>query len=92
MIKSFKDKRIAELAAGRTPRGFPTDIVAVTRRKLLMLDAAMLLQDLAAPPNNRLEALRGDRRGQYSSRINDQWRICFRWAGGAEDVEIVDYH
>jgi proteic killer suppression protein len=93
MIKSFKDKRIEELIkTGVPPRGLPTDIVVVARRKLAMLDAAVDLRDLAAPPNNRLEALKRDRKGQYSIRINDQWRICFRWNGGAEDVEIVDYH
>jgi proteic killer suppression protein len=62
------------------------------RRKLLLLDAAASLEDLRIPPGNRLEALAGDRKGQHSIRINDQWRICFRWNDGAHDVEIVDYH
>lgn len=69
------------------------NIEAVARRKLEQLDAAVELRDLASPPNNRLEALRGDRKGQYSIRINDQFRVCFVWtAKGPEDVEIVDYH
>ncbi len=68
-------------------------IATVARRKLRQLEIAGRLDDLKVPPGNRLEALRGDRMGQFSIRINDQWRICFRWAeGGAEDVEIVDYH
>ncbi len=64
----------------------------VARRKIEMLEAAGRLEDLKVPPENRLEALKHDRRGQYSIRINDQWRICFRWDDGAEDVETVDYH
>lgn len=65
----------------------------VARRKLLMLDAAQSLDDLRSPPGNRLEVLKGDRAGQYAIRINDQYRLCFRWTGSdAEDVEIVDYH
>ncbi len=65
----------------------------MARRKLRQLEIATRLDDLRVPPGNRLEALRGDRQGQYSIRINDQWRVCFRWTGqGAEDVEIVDYH
>jgi toxin HigB-1 len=68
-------------------------IEAVARRKLLQLELAVRLGDLRVPPGNRLEALKGDRAGQYSIRVNDQWRVCFRWTeGGAEDVEIVDYH
>jgi toxin HigB-1 len=67
-------------------------IERVARRKLAMRDAAAGLSDLRVPPGNRLEALKDDRKGQYSIRINDQWRICFRWSDGAEDVEIVDYH
>jgi toxin HigB-1 len=66
---------------------------SVAKRKLDMVDAAVELSDLRAPPGNRLEALKGDRKGQHSIRINDQWRVCFRWDGdGPEDVEIVDYH
>ena len=93
MIGSFADKRTAALFAGRAVRGLPTSIQSRARTKLLMIDAAGRLDDLRAPPGNRLEALRGDRRGQYSIRINDQWRICFAWrAASAWDVEIVDYH
>lgn len=93
MIGSIKDKRIAELAKGRLPKGFPADLAQSARRKLLMLEAAGALDDLRAPPGNRLEALGGDRAGQYSIRINDQFRLCFRWLNGqAEDIEIVDYH
>ena len=81
------------MASGKAPKGFPADLVAAARRKLRWLDSAATLRDLASPPGNRLEALSGDRQGQHSIRINDQWRICFRWSdGGAEDVEIVDYH
>ena len=78
---------------GRCPKGFPTDIFPVARRKLGMLDAALTLDALRVPPANRLEALKKDRKGQYSIRINDQWRVCFRWTNlGPEAVEIVDYH
>lgn len=93
MIGSCKDGRIAALAAGRTVNGLPQDLVKVARRKLFMLETAVQIGDLRTPPGNRLEALKGDRRGQHSIRINDQFRICFRWHDGkAEDVEIVDYH
>jgi len=93
MIRSFKDKKVEAVAAGRVPKGFPPDFLATARRKLKWLDAAASLQDLRSPPGNRLEALVGDRSGQHSSRINDQWRICFVWSdGGADNVEIVDYH
>lgn len=75
------------------PKGFPSGLAAVARRKLRMLDAAVRLDDLRAPPGNRLEALSGGRLGQHSVRINDQWRLCFVWfEGGAREVEIVDYH
>lgn len=78
---------------GRSPKGFPPDLVATARRKLKWLDSAASLRDLMSPPGNRLEALSGDRAGQHSIRINDQWRICFVWREGeAWDVEIVDYH
>ena len=71
----------------------PSDLVRVARRKLDQLNQAVVLGDLRAPPSNRLEQLKGEREGQYSIRINDQWRVCFRWAeSGVEDVEIVDYH
>ena len=93
MIESFADKRTAAVFQGRVPKGFPPDIASVARRKLRMLDAAIQLDDLRIPPANRLEALRGDRKGQHSIRINDQWRLCFRWQDGtAHDVEIIDYH
>jgi proteic killer suppression protein len=73
--------------------GFPSDILTVARRKLRMLDAAIRLDDLRVPPSNHLEALKGDRIGQHSIRINDQWRLCFVWQdGAAHGVEIVDYH
>jgi proteic killer suppression protein len=92
-IGSFKDKRTEALSLGNAPRGFPGDLARSTLRKLAMLVAAERLQDLASPPGNRLEALRGERAGQHSIRVNDQWRVCFRWIDGrAEDVEIVDYH
>jgi proteic killer suppression protein len=92
VIKSFRCADTKELfTTGRSQR-FGT-ILAVAARKLVQLDAAETLDFLRAPPGNRLEALKGGRRGQYSIRVNDQFRICFRWtAGGPEDVEIVDYH
>ncbi len=93
MIASFRDKRTAAVFRDQMPKGFPADIAKVARRKLRMLDAAETLQDLAAVPGNRLEALGGNRKGQHSIRINGQWRICFVWwKGAAEEVEIVDYH
>jgi len=93
MIRSFAHKLTARIAERESPKGFPPDLVASAFRKLRYLDAAGRLEDLKVPPGNRLEALKGDRRGQHSIRINDQWRICFVWKdGGAEDVEIVDYH
>jgi toxin HigB-1 len=92
MIKSFKSTETEALAKGVRVRRF-TSIAAVARRKLRQLEIAGRLEDLRVPPGNRHEALKGDRSGQYSIRINDQWRVCFRWeAAGAEDVEIVDYH
>lgn len=93
MIKSFADKRTAAVFANRTPKGFPTDILAAARRKLLILDAAATLEDANSPPGNRLEALKGDRAGQHAIRINDQWRVCFVWQDdGPHDVEVTDYH
>lgn len=91
MIKSFANSESAEVwRTGRTRGGAPS---AITRRKLALLDAAVDLGDLRSPPGNRLEKLRGDRQGQYSVRINDQYRICFRWHGhDAYEVEVVDYH
>ena len=93
MIRSFAD-RDTERLFGREPvRRFPTSLQRAMLRKLVLMDAADALQDLLSPPGNRLEKLRGDRVGQHSIRVNDQWRICFRWRGGdAYDVEMVDYH
>jgi len=93
MIRSFRSAETERIWRGEFSRRLPHDIQAVALRKLRMLNNVRLLSDLRVPPNNRLEALAGDRRGQHSIRINDQWRICFRWSeGGAFDVEIVDYH
>lgn len=93
MIKSFSDKRTAAVFQGKTPKGFPSDIVSVARRKLAMLNRAMSLTDLKVPPSNHLEALKADRAGQHSIRVNDQFRVCFVWKDdGAHEVEIVDYH
>jgi proteic killer suppression protein len=93
-IKSFKDKMTAEVAEGYFPKKrFPPNLVPVGRRKLKMLAAAGVLRDLAEPPGNRLHELSGDRKGQHAIRINDQFRVCFRWTdAGPEDVEITDYH
>ena len=93
MIRDFADKETEKIWEGTVSRRLPHDIQAVARRKLRMLNNARQLEDLRIPPANRLEALKGDRRGQHSIRINDQWRICFRWnAGDASQVEFVDYH
>ena len=93
MIKSFRDRDAERLFDRRPTRRLGPDVQKVALRKLRMLDAAARLDDLRAPPGNRLERLKGDRSGQHSIRINDQWRICFLWHGGdAHDVEIVDYH
>ena len=91
-IRSFRCADTEALYAGQHPRRF-RNIEAVAQRKLQMLDAAEDIRDLRAPPGNRLEALSGDRAGQHSIRINDQWRVCFVWtAAGPQNVEIVDYH
>ena len=93
MIRSFRDKETEKLFLRERSRKFGENVQRVALRKLAILDAADSLQDLLIPPGNRLEKLSGDRAGQHSIRINDQWRICFRWnEGDAEDVEIVDYH
>ena len=93
MIKSFADKRTAALFAGYSVKALPNQIQGRARAKLLAVDAAKQLDDLRAPPGNRLEALHGDRRGQHSIRVNDQWRICFEWREAAAwNVKIVDYH
>jgi toxin HigB-1 len=92
-IRSFKDRLGPVLFDGQCPKGFPPDLVAVARRKLRALDAAIAVRDLTKPPGNRLEKLKGNLTGQWSIRINDQWPVCFVWTGdGAHDVEIVDYH
>ena len=92
MIKTFKCSDTQALSKGQQVRRF-ANISAVARRKLRQLEIAGRVGDLRVPPGNRLEALRGDRAGQHSIRINDQFRLCFRWTDtGAEDVEIVDYH
>jgi toxin HigB-1 len=93
MIKSFEDRATEAVFRGESPKGFPADLVKVARRKLGYLDAAVDLRDLRVPPGNKLEALKDDRRGQHSIRVNDQFRICFRWTlDGPMDVEITDYH
>jgi len=93
MIKSFRCKDTEKLFLRRSVTKFPINMQRNSLRKLLLLDAAERLEDLQVPPGNRLEKLAGDRKGQHSIRINDQWRICFRWhQGDAYEVEIVDYH
>jgi proteic killer suppression protein len=93
MIKSLRDRVTEAVFHGESPKGFPADLVKVARRKLVYLDAAHDLRDLRVPPGNRLEVLSGDRKGQHSIRINDQFRICFTWTPeGPIDVEITDYH
>ena len=93
MIKSFKDKEAERLFHRESSRKLPQSIQRVAFRKLRMLNNAHSLEDLRVPPANRLEALKGGRRGQHSIRINDQWRVCFVWRDGdAVNVEIVDYH
>lgn len=93
MIQNTKGALAEQALRGKVGKGFPTDILRTAIRKLAMLDAALVLDDLRSPPGNRLEQLSGDRAGQHSIRINDQWRICFIWTEhGPADVEIVDYH
>jgi toxin HigB-1 len=94
MIVSFRDRHTAQFAAGKRIKAF-SGFARAARLKLDRLEAACLLTDLSALPGNRFEALQGDRKGQYSIRINEQWRVCFTWPKGAlgpSDVEIVDYH
>ncbi len=94
VIRSFKGK-FAEpvLQDRRVPKGFPANLAKVARRKLIMVDAATFLEALNSPPGNRLEALKGNLAGKHSIRINDQWRVVFKWTdAGPEDVEIIDYH
>jgi len=97
MIQSFGDQGTKDVfdrtSSKRASKSCPPDLWGVARRKLDQLHQAELFEDLRAPPNNRLEPLKGDRKGQHSIRINDQFRVCFRWrTGGPENVEIVDYH
>ena len=93
MIKSFKCKETNKIFNGEFSKKLPSDIQKIAYRKLQMIDVAMNISDLKIPPNNKLEALKNDRQGQYSIRINDQFRICFVWLNNnAVDVEIVDYH
>lgn len=93
MIKSFRNDAAKAAWQRRFVKGVPNDIIKVANRKLTQIHNARSLDDLKAPPGNRLEMLSGDRKGQHSIRINDQWRLCFRWLeGDAYDVEIVDYH
>jgi proteic killer suppression protein len=93
MIVGFRSAETRRIWDGERSRRLPADIQASALRKLRLVAAAKRIDDLRVPPGNRLEALRGDRAGQHSIRINDQWRICFRWTdGGPTDVEIVDYH
>lgn len=93
MIKSFRDKQTAAIDADTLKKGFPPELIRRAQQLLTLLDAAKSLDDLRSPPGNRLEKLAGNREGQYSIRINAQWRICFIWQNGdADSVEIVDYH
>ena len=93
MIKSFRDKETEKIFNRHFSGKLPQNIQLVARKKLVVLDAASRLNDLRIPPGNQFEALKGDRKGQHSIRINDQWRICFKWKDGdAYDVEIADYH
>ena len=92
MIVSFACAETERIFNGELSRRLPTDIQRTARRKLLQLHAATQLRDLWVPPGNQLEALRGNRSGQHSIRVNKQWRVCFRWESGAHEVEIIDYH
>jgi proteic killer suppression protein len=92
MINSFANRTTAKLWARERLRGYSLELQRAAYRKLLMIDAAEEVEDLRIPPGNRLEKLSGTRQGYYSIRVNDQWRICFDWADGAYDVELVDYH
>ena len=93
MIKTFRDKDTERIFKRQRIRRFSLSLQKLCQRKLDLIDGADLIEDLRAPPGNRLEKLSGNRKGQYSIRVNDQWRICFRWKSGqATDVAIVDYH
>jgi proteic killer suppression protein len=93
VIKSFRDKETKKIFGGERSKKFPSEIQQRARRKIDSLELADKLEDLYALPSNRLEQLHGDRKGQWSIRVNDRYRVCFRWEGNhAEDVELVDYH
>ena len=93
MIRSFKDRRTQALARGEIVKGVPADVQRRAVNKLFLLDTVTRLDDLRVPPSNRLEALTGQRAGQHSIRVNEQWRICFVWTSdGVQDAEFVDYH
>ncbi|NDE89896.1 MAG: type II toxin-antitoxin system RelE/ParE family toxin [Alphaproteobacteria bacterium] len=93
MTRRFLNSLTEDLYLGYIRKGMPADIARVARRKLQQVVRAALLQDLAVPPNNRLEALKGSRKGMYSIRVNERWRICFIWKEtGAENIEFIDYH
>jgi proteic killer suppression protein len=93
VIISFRDSETQKVWERLASKRFSPDIQRLAQRRLLLLDAAEILQDLRIPPGNRLEALKGKRKGQHSIRVNDQWRICFTWTkNGPQNVEIVDYH
>jgi proteic killer suppression protein len=93
MIRGFRDRETEKVFHGRFSRKLPHDIQRIAERKLILLHTSATLADLRVPPSNRLEALKGKRKGQYSIRINDQWRICFEWReDGVYEVEIADYH
>jgi len=93
LIRSFRNSFTQAIANGSIKKGFPADLVRVAQRKLTRLSNASVLDDLRFPPGNRLEKLSGDREGQHSIRINDQFRICFRWTeAGPEEVDVTDYH
>ena len=93
MIRVFRDKEAEKVFKGRFAKKLPHDIQRIAERKLILLHRSVTLNDLRVPPSNRLEALKGHRRGQHSIRINKQWRICFEWReDGVDEVEIVDYH
>jgi proteic killer suppression protein len=93
LIKSFADRETLRFwETGRSQKIPPPELRKAAQRKLLMLDAATRLEDLKSPPGNRLHALQGERQDQFAIRINDQYRVCFRWDDGAHDVEITDYH
>lgn len=93
MIQSFKCSETELIWEGRVSKRLPQQIQQVVRRKLRMMNNALYLNDLRIPPSNKLEPLKGDRKGQYSIRVNDQWRLCFRWNDGdVFNVELIDYH